>query len=60
MGVDLPSLLNIKIKYRTALTVAYLRDYSGAAQILKDLKKFCNVYEQFDLFDESNKLLSLV
>lgn len=45
IGADLPSLLTIKIKYRLALILAYLRDFYGSAQILKDLKKYCNVYE---------------
>lgn len=34
--------------------------YEQAASILKELLKFCNIYEQFDLWKETNRLLEWV
>lgn len=56
VGIDVEPVLKIKVQYRWALVFAHLRDYAKAAELLKDLKKLCNIYEQFDLWHQANKL----
>jgi len=49
-GTDLKPELKIKMQYRWAFVFAKLRDYKRALTMLQELKKFCNIYEQFDLW----------
>ena len=52
-GTDVDPILTIKLKYRLALCLAHFRDYEGASNMLKHLKKYCNLHEQVDMFAQS-------
>jgi len=52
-GTDVDGTLQIKLKYRLALCLAHFRDYDGASNLLKHLKKYCNLQEQVDMFASS-------
>lgn len=55
-GCDQNPQIMIKMKYRLAVVLANLREYEQAKNILKHLKKYCNLYEQIDLFKQTNIL----
>ena len=45
VGIDIAPLIMIKLKYRTALASAYMRNWNESYALLKELKRLCNVYE---------------
>ena len=42
-GTEIDAEISIKLKYRLALCLAHFRDYAGATNVLKHLKKYCNL-----------------
>lgn len=49
-GADVEDpLVGIKLGYRYGLSLIWLRDYVGAGQVMKGLKKRCNVHEELDM-----------
>ena len=46
---EIPMLLRIKLKYRLALCLMQLRDYSKCAEVLKHLKTYCNLEHELEM-----------
>lgn len=44
-GTQIDPEITIKLKYRLALCLAHLRDFEAASNVLKHLKKYCNLHE---------------
>lgn len=55
-GAQIEPEIIIKLKYRLALCLAHFRDYKGAANMLKHLKKYCNLHEQVEMFSQTQRL----
>ena len=59
-GARIDPEIAIKLKYRLALCLSHFRDYQGATNVLKHLKKYCNLQERIDLFTQTTKLLEKI
>ncbi|KEJ83082.1 SET domain protein [Oxytricha trifallax] len=56
-AADLNPEILIKIKFRLGSILSdYLRDYKQSRNILKQLKKYCNIHNKNQLYNETNQL----